>query len=88
MLGFCCFDATLPDFVGPLGVREDVRGLGIGKALLLRSLVSMKEKGYAYAILGWTGPQEYYKKICGATCIEGSIPGSYRNLIRVDESQL
>ena len=88
ILGFCCFDTTMPDFIGPLGVRKDMRMLGIGKTLILKSIVSMKEKGYAYAILGWTGPQEFYKKICGATCIEGSIPGSYHNMLRVDEAKM
>lgn len=88
ILGFCCFDATMPDFLGPLAVREDMRKFGIGKALVLKSLVSMKERGYAYAIIGWTGPQEFYHRVCGAICIDGSVPGSYHNLIRVDESQL
>ena len=74
----------MPDYFGPLGVREDLRIGGIGKALLLKSLLSLKERGYAYAIIGWTGPQEFYRKCCGAIPIENSIPQSYHNLIGAD----
>ena len=81
IVGFACFDATLPDFFGPTGVAEAMRGRGIGKALLLRCLISMKEKGYAYAIIGSAGPMDFYKKAVGATPIEGSIPGAYANMV-------
>ncbi len=87
VVGFACFDATQKDFFGPTGVRPDMRGKGVGKALLIRSLISMRERGYAYAIIGWTGPQPFYKKVVGAipipeSLVEGAkIPGSYLNLI-------
>ena len=81
IVGFACFDATLPDFFGPTGVAEELRGKGVGKALLIRCLVSMKEKGYAYAIIGSAGPMDFYRKAVGATPIEGSIPGAYANMV-------
>ena len=81
VIGFACHDATLPDFFGPTGVQEEMRGRGIGKALLIRCMISMKEKGYAYAIIGSAGPKDFYKKAVGATGIEGSIPGAYRNMV-------
>ena len=83
MLGFACFDATMKDYFGPTGVLESERGKGIGKALLLRCMVSMRERGYAYAIIGWAGPVEYYKKVVGAIPIENSIPGSYGNRLGI-----
>lgn len=80
LVGFACFDATLKDYFGPTGVAEEMRGKGIGRALLIRCLMSMKEKGYAYAIIGGVGPMDFYKKAVGATPIEGSDPGAYRNM--------
>jgi len=83
VIGFACFDATMKDYFGPTGVLESERGKGIGKALLLRCMFSMRELGYAYAIIGWAGPVEYYKKVVGAIPIENSIPGSYGNMLGV-----
>lgn len=87
VVGFACYDATLPDFFGPTGVIEHMRGKGIGRALLIRSMISMREKGYAYAIIGWTGPQEFYRKVVGATPIEGSFPGAYRNMVGINSAE-
>lgn len=81
ILGFACYDATHPDFFGPTAVLESQRGQRIGNALLLRSLESMREKGYAYAIIGGVGPIAFYKKTVGATLIENSSPGIYQNLL-------
>ena len=33
-------------------------------------------------VIGSVGPAEFYKKICGATEIEGSSPGVYRGMLR------
>lgn len=81
VIGFACYDATMKDFFGPTGVQEDMRGHGVGKALLIRCLISMKERGYAYAIIGSAGPKDFYRKAVGAIGIEGSIPGAYRNMV-------
>ena len=81
VIGFACYDATMKDFFGPTGVQEDMRGHGVGKALLIRCLISMKERGYAYAIIGSAGPKDFYRKAVGAVGIEGSIPGAYRNMV-------
>ena len=51
--GFACYEATARNFFGPMAVLESERKKGIGKALLLKSLESMQELGYAYAIIGW-----------------------------------
>lgn len=83
ILGFAAYEGLFPNFFGPTGVREDMRGKGIGRALLLRCLVAMREKGYRYAIIGWTGPQEFYAKCCGAAVIPDSIPHSYSDLIGI-----
>jgi predicted GNAT family acetyltransferase len=81
LLGFACYNATMPDFFGPTGVSEDCRGKGVGAALLLRSLMAMRDEGYAYAIIGGVGPVEFYSKVCGAKVIEDSTPGAYKDFI-------
>jgi hypothetical protein len=77
ILGFACYDSTCKNFFGPTGVAQTKRGHGIGKALLLSCLNAMAANGYAYAIVGGTGPADYYAKTIGATKIEGSTPGIY-----------
>ncbi len=78
LLGFACYDATRKGMFGPQGVGEAYRGRGIGRALLLACLHAMAMEGYAYAVIGWAGPIEFYTKTVGATVIAGSEPGPYR----------
>jgi len=51
--------------------------LGIGKALLVSSLVGLRELGYVYAIIGAAGPVHFYQKAVGAIVIPDSEPGIY-----------
>jgi len=81
VLGFACYDTTMKGFFGPTGVAESARGLGIGKALLMRSLEALQDEGYAYAIIGGVGPREFYEKACGAMEISGSDPGIYGDIL-------
>ena len=81
ILGFACFDTTQRGFFGPTGVAENARGLGLGKALLLKSLEALREIGFAYAIIGGVGPKEFYAKACGAIEIPGSDPGTYQDIL-------
>ena len=81
VLGFACYDTTMRGFFGPTGVIEEARGLGLGKALLMRSLESLRELGFAYAVIGGVGPREFYEKACGAIEIPGSDPGIYGDLL-------
>ena len=71
LAGFACID-VVPGVFGPTAVREELRGSGIGTALLLASLHRLHAVGYAYAIIGGVGPAEYYEKVVGARLIEGS----------------
>ena len=81
ILGFAGYDCTCKAFFGPTGVDETKRGLGIGKALLLRCMEAMRDESYAYAIIGSAGPVDFYKKCIGAVVIEDSVPGIYTDLI-------
>ncbi|MFA6845764.1 MAG: GNAT family N-acetyltransferase [Sphaerochaetaceae bacterium] len=82
ILGYCCYDATAPDFFGPTKVLETEQGKGIGKALLLVALEALAAEGYGYAIIGGVGPVAFYAKCCNAILIEGSTPGLYKDFIR------
>lgn len=78
--GFAVYESTRRGYFGPTGVREDLRGNGLGAALLLACLESMREMGYGYAIIGGVGPIAFYEKIVGAFVIPGSDPGVYNTL--------
>jgi len=83
-VGFACYDATALGYLGPMGVDEKYRLRGIGRSLLMASLVDMKLKGYGYAIIGWVGPAEFYSKTVGAVIIEDSdpAPSVYKTMLR------
>ena len=69
-----------------MAVLETERKKGIGKALLLKSLESMRELGYTYAIIGWPARSaiDFYKKCEGAATIEEKSSGVYKRMIEID----
>ena len=81
IVGFGAYECTRRSFFGPTGVSENMRGRGIGKALLLACLWGLRELGYVYAIIGHAGPVEFYEKTVGAIVIPDSDPGIYANLL-------
>lgn len=81
ILGYACYNATMLNFFGPTRVLEKYQGRGIGKALLLKSLESMRLEGYGYAIIGGVGPKDFYKKCVNAIEIPNSNPGVYKDFI-------
>ncbi len=85
IVGYACYNATAPNFFGPTKVLESEQKKGIGKALLLKSLHALHAQGYAYAIIGGVGPHHFYEKVVGATLIEGSKPGIYKDYLGARE---
>lgn len=84
IIGFACYDSSAKGFFGPIGVEPTRRGENIGQALLVRTLSSMKEYGYGYAIIGWVSEAEmFYRKTVGAEFIKGGSPENsvYSNLV-------
>jgi GNAT superfamily N-acetyltransferase len=77
---FAVYECSRRGYFGPTGVREDLRGRGLGAALLFRCLESMREMGYGYAVIGGVGPAVFYEKVCGAFVIPGSETGVYRSV--------
>jgi len=82
LLGFAVYDVVAKGIFGPIGVREDRQDAGIGTALLLTCFHRMAADGYAYAVIGWAGPVEWYERTVGATVIEGSEPGVFRGSLK------
>ena len=81
VLGFACYETTGKGYFGPTGVGEAARGMGLGKALLMKALEAQREAGYAYAFVGGVGPKEFYAKAVGAIEIPGSDPGIYVDIL-------
>jgi GNAT superfamily N-acetyltransferase len=82
LCGFTCYGIVCPDFLGPIGVAAQWRKQDVGTALLLAGLDALRAQGYAYAIIGWAGPVEFFEKTVGAKVIENSEPGIYRGLLK------
>ena len=82
ILGFACYECTARNFFGPTGVHPSMQGQGIGKVLLVKSLMALREMGYAYAVIGGVGPAAYYERTVGAKIIEKSEAGIYQNLLK------
>ena len=83
VIGFACYDASAKGFFGPIGVDASQRGRGLGRALLIRTLEAMREYGYGYAVIGWVGPSDFYRRNVGAEFIPGGEPQNsvYSNMI-------
>jgi len=77
LAGFCVWDCTALGFLGPVGVSEEYRGTGVGKAVTLEVLHCMREQGYGYGVIGAAGPVDFFQSVCKATVIQESSPGIY-----------
>lgn len=77
LLGFAAYDATALGYLGPVGVIDEARGLGIGSTLVRACMLEMRLQGYGYAIVGMAGAPEFFRKVAGAIEIPGSSPGLY-----------
>ncbi len=55
LIGFACYEATARNFFGPMAVLESERKKGVGKALLLKALESMRNLVMRMPLLD--GPQ-------------------------------
>ncbi len=75
VVGFSCYDATAKGYFGPIGVDQSLRGLGVGRALLVAALKAMLDAGYGYAAIGWCDEAApFYAHTVGAVPIPGSDP--------------
>ena len=86
IVGFGCYETTARGFFGPTLVKDTERRQGIGKALLLKCLESLRELGYAYAFIGWPAEDaiHFYQEATGGMMIPGGA-GVYTRLAGIDE---
>lgn len=77
IIGFCCIEVTYQNFIGPIGVKANHQGEGVGKGLLLAAASDLYAFGYAYAIIGDVGAPEFFERSLGAIEIPDSSPGAY-----------
>lgn len=82
IVGFAAFECTALDFFGPTGVDPSFRNRGIGRVLLVKCMQAMREMGYAYAVIGGAGPQDFYVRCVGAVPIPDSVPGVYVDILK------
>lgn len=68
VLGFAAYDGNNvgSGWFGPMGMSPEMRGQGVGQALLLQTLHDMRTIGYRRAIIPWVGPVEFYERAVGA----------------------
>lgn len=87
VIGFGCYEATARGFFGPTLVAESARRQGVGKALLLACLASLRELGYAYAVIGWPDPKaiHFYQEATGGMMIPDEGYGVYSRMISLHE---
>ena len=83
-IGFAVYEATAPSYFGPTGVLPEHRNRGVGKALLYHALNELRHMGYAYGIIGWAGPVEFYQKTVDALVIPKSDTGIYPEEYRIN----
>lgn len=84
LVGFSCYDATAKGYFGPIAMKPDEKGRGVGPALLYAGLHGMKEAGYGYAVIGWVDDAVgFYDKCVDHIKILGSEPNNtiYNRLI-------
>jgi predicted N-acetyltransferase YhbS len=77
--GFCAWDVNRRGLVGPVAVRLDLIGKGIGVPLLLGALERMRAGGYGRVEVSWVGPIVPYARV-GATV--GRVFFVYRKTIK------
>jgi hypothetical protein len=61
----CAHDVTRAGFVGPVAVRPDLMGRGVGVAPLLGALHQMHRAGRVHAEVAWVGPVVPYARVGG-----------------------
>jgi GNAT superfamily N-acetyltransferase len=63
--GFCAYDVNRRGLLGPVAVRPDLIGKGVGEALVLGALHRMRSAGRRRAEVVWVGPIVPYARLGG-----------------------
>jgi GNAT superfamily N-acetyltransferase len=63
--GFCAYDVNRGGLLGPVAVRPDLIGMGVGEPLVLGALHRMRADGRRQAEVVWVGPIVPYARVGG-----------------------
>ena len=61
--GVCAYDVNRAGWIGPVAVRPELIGRGVGVVPLLGALHQMRAKGRTRAEIGWVGPIVPYARV-------------------------
>ncbi len=81
IVGYACYEATFRSYFGPLRVKDEWQKKGIGRLLLIKALMGLRDMGYIYGVIGFVGPVDFYRTTVGAVEIPNSTPGGYRDML-------
>lgn len=76
-VGFACHSVSRAGRVGPMAVRPDHEGRGIGRALLGQVCRDLELAEFDVAHVSWVGPYEFYAALGAEVC------ATYRNLTKI-----
>ncbi len=62
---FCAFEVNRKGLLGPVAVRPDLMGRGMGKGVLLGALHELRRRGAADVSVVWVGPMVPYAAVGG-----------------------
>jgi GNAT superfamily N-acetyltransferase len=62
---FCAFEVNRKGLLGPVAVRPDLMGRGMGKAVLLGALHELRRRGVSEVSVVWVGPIVPYAAVGG-----------------------
>ena len=77
--GFCAWDVNRRGLLGPIAVRLDLIGRGVGVPLLVGGLHRMRQSGRSRAQVAWVGPIVPYARVGG---VVGQVFFVYRKRLR------
>ena len=68
VVAFACHDGNNRGlgWFGPAGTAPELRGKGIGQALLIPCLVDIAAAGHTEGVIAWIGPRRFYEEAAGA----------------------
>jgi predicted N-acetyltransferase YhbS len=65
IIAFCAFEVNRKGLLGPVAVRPDLMGQGMGKAVLLGALHELRRRGAKDVSVVWVGPMVPYAAVGG-----------------------
>ena len=63
---FACYDVNREGWFGPTATHPDLRGRGLGTAVLLGALHRLRARGHSRAEIAWANALAFYSKAVGA----------------------